>query len=166
MYRTARCLFLEPCQPPTRTAPRKGSAAAKMTACWGGERSLAPVPTVVTVKIAGVPGLTELGLIEHCGASCGVGETEQVRATELLKPPAAVTLMVEEDVCPGLTVPGESADAETAKSGVISKVAVMDVLVLIVMLHAPVPEHPPPDQPEKVEPVLALAVRVRFAPLA
>lgn len=59
---------------------------------------------VVTVSVAGVPGVTELGVIEHCGANCGDGDTEQVSETELLKPRTAATSMFEVAECPGLTV--------------------------------------------------------------
>ena len=70
----------------------------------------------MTVSVAGVPGITELGVTEHCGANCGDGETEQVSETELLKPPTAVTSRLEVADCPGLTVSGESVDVETEKS--------------------------------------------------
>jgi len=68
---------------------------------------------VVTVSVAGVPGVTELGVIEHCGANCGDGDTEQVSETELLKPSKAATSMFEVAECPGLTIAGESVAAET-----------------------------------------------------
>lgn len=72
---------------------------------------------VVTVSVVGVPGGTELGVTEHCGANCGDGDTEQVNETELLKPPTVATSMLEVADCPGLTVSGESVDVETEKSG-------------------------------------------------
>jgi len=83
-------------------------------------------PVVLTVNIAAVPAVVELGLIEHFGARDGNGCTEQERATALLKPPAVVTLTVALDDAPGLTVPGVSGEAETEKSGV----PVMETLAL------------------------------------
>jgi hypothetical protein len=74
--------------------------------------------------------------MEHCGESCGFGDTEQVSATELLKPPTAVRSMVEVADCPGFTVPGDKAEAETAKSGVSPKVAVSVTSELIVTTHS------------------------------
>jgi hypothetical protein len=75
-------------------------------------------PVVPTLRVAGVPGAVELGLIEHVGARVGEGVTEQVRATALKNPAAAgTTFTVEVDgAAPGLTVPGVSADAESEKS--------------------------------------------------
>ena len=73
---------------------------------------------MLTVKIAAVPAVVELGLIEHFGASDGNGCTEQERATGELKPPAVVTFTVAVDDAPGLTVPGVSGEAETEKSGI------------------------------------------------
>ncbi len=65
---------------------------------------------MVTVSVAGVPEVTEPGLIEHCGARAGAGCTEQVNATESLNPPEGVTSRMEEDEPPGLTVLGVRAD--------------------------------------------------------
>ena len=75
-------------------------------------------PVVLTVSVAGIPAVVELGLIEHFGASNGNGSTEQERATAELKPPAVVTFTVAVDDPPGLTVPGVSGEAVTVKSGV------------------------------------------------
>jgi len=73
---------------------------------------------VLTVNIAGIPFIVELGLIEHFGARGGNGCTEQERATALLKPPVVVTFTVAVDDAPGLTVPGVSGEAESENSGV------------------------------------------------
>ena len=73
---------------------------------------------VLTVNIAGIPFIVELGLIEHFGARGGNGCTEQERATALPKPPVVVTFTVAVDDAPGLTVPGVSGEAETEKSGI------------------------------------------------
>ena len=73
---------------------------------------------MLTVKIAAVPAVVELGLIEHFGASGGNGCTEQERVTALLKPTAVVTFTVAVDDAPGFTVPGVSGEAETEKSGI------------------------------------------------
>ena len=72
---------------------------------------------VVTVSVAGVPELTEFGVMEHCGANGSDGKTEQVSATELLKPLTAPTVSVDVADCPALTVAGETAEAEIEKSG-------------------------------------------------
>ncbi len=74
-------------------------------------RTAAVAPVVCRVSVAGVPGGVEVGLIEHVGASAGVGCTEQVRATEPLNAFSAATFSVEVDDPPGLTVPGVSAEA-------------------------------------------------------
>ena len=73
---------------------------------------------MLTVSLAGIPAVVELGLIEHFGARGRNGCTEQERATALLKPPVVVTFTVAVDDAPGLTVPGVSGEAESEKSGV------------------------------------------------
>jgi hypothetical protein len=80
---------------------------------------------VVIVSVAGVPGVIEVGLTEHCGAWAGEGCTEQVRETELLNPftPSAFTVAVE--LCPGLIGLGAGSDAERENSGAKLNVAVM-----------------------------------------
>jgi hypothetical protein len=42
---------------------------------------------VLTVRVEGVPALTELGLNKQDGASAGAGCTEQEKATEPPNPP-------------------------------------------------------------------------------
>jgi hypothetical protein len=74
--------------------------------------------------VAGVPGLIELGFREHCGACAGVGCTEQVKETALLKPPTVPALTVAVELCPGLIGLGAGSDAERENSGV-RKVAVI-----------------------------------------
>jgi hypothetical protein len=81
---------------------------------------LAVAPVVLTVRVAGVPGVMEPGLIEHCGAIPGDGCTKQERVTEPLNAEIAVTFTVAVDDPPGLTVLGVSPEAESEKSGVIS----------------------------------------------
>jgi len=85
-------------------------------------------PVVVTVKVAGVPGATELGLMEHCGAFAGCGDTEHVSETEFVKPLSAVSVTAEVACPPGLTVAGEINDADSEKSGgdIAPNVAVTD----------------------------------------
>jgi hypothetical protein len=73
-------------------------------------------PVVLTVNVAGVPGGTELGLIEHAGASAGEGVTVQVSATEPLNPLIAVTSTAAVDDPPGLTVAGVGVEDESVKS--------------------------------------------------
>jgi hypothetical protein len=80
---------------------------------------------VVTVNVAVVPGVIELGLIEHCGALADVGCTEQVRETALLKPPTASAMTVAVELCPELIGLGAGSDIEIENSGVRSKVAVI-----------------------------------------
>ena len=93
-------------------------------------------PVVRTVSVAGVPGITELGLIEHVGASTGKGVTAQVSATALKNPFAAgTTFTVEVDDAPGLTVVGVSAEAESEKSEL--NVTPTDCTELMVRLHVP-----------------------------
>jgi len=74
-------------------------------------------PVVVTVTKAVFPATMELGVIEHAGASVGVGWTEHDRAIEPLNPPVAIALTEELDVAPGFTVPGVRAEAESRKPG-------------------------------------------------
>lgn len=85
-------------------------------------------PVVVTVKVAGVPGATEPGLMEHCGAFAGCGDTEHVSETEFVKPLSAVRVTAEVAPPPGLTVAGEIDDADNEKSGgdIVLNVAVTD----------------------------------------
>ena len=119
-------------------------------------------PVVLTVSVAAVPGITELGLTEHVGASAGVGVTAQVSATSLKNPFAAgTTFTVEVDDAPGLTVVGVSAEAESEKSEL--NVAPTDCAELMVRLHVPLPEQPPL-QPRKAEPVAGAAVSVTIVP--
>ena len=106
---------------------------------------------LVTVTVAGVPGLTEPGLAEHWGANCGVGCTEQVRETELLKPLTAPTLTLEVELCPGLIALGVAAVEDMEKSGAGAlNVATTVKLEVMVRPQVPVPEpeHAPP-QPSK-----------------
>ena len=79
---------------------------------------------MVTVTVAGLPGLTEAGLTEHWGASCGVGCTEQVKETEVVKPLTASMPTLDVELWPGLIGLGARPDAEMEKSGVRSKLAV------------------------------------------
>jgi len=79
---------------------------------------------LVMVRVAGVPGAIEFGFREHCGACAGVGCTEQVRETALLKPPTAAALTVPIELWPGLMGLGTGSDAERENSGV-RKVAVI-----------------------------------------
>lgn len=78
---------------------------------------LAVAPVVLTVSMAGLPGVIEPGLIEHFGAIAGDGCTEQERATEPLNAEVAVIFTVAVDDPPGLTVLGVSPEAETEKAG-------------------------------------------------
>ena len=72
---------------------------------------------VLMVTVAGVPGLTELGAIEHCGANEGSGETEQEREAELLNPFTELTFTVAVDDCPAMTGLGVSEDPDSANMG-------------------------------------------------
>jgi hypothetical protein len=83
---------------------------------------VAVAPVVLTVRVAGVPGGMELGLIEHLGADAGDGCTEQERVTDLLNGSRGVTYTVEIDDAPGLTVLGVSAEEVSEKSGLISNI--------------------------------------------
>jgi hypothetical protein len=65
---------------------------------------------------------------------------------------------------PPVTVPSLVVEFVTVKLYTGVKVAVTDVAAVIVTVHVPVPEHPPPDQPEKVDPLVAEAVRVIDVP--
>ena len=79
---------------------------------------------VVIVSVAGVPGVIELGLTEHCGACAGEGCTEQVSETVPLKPPSAAAVTVAIELWPGLMGLGAGSDVERENSGV-RKVAVI-----------------------------------------
>jgi hypothetical protein len=118
--RTSNFLFLARAEPNLiliNVTPNRGSENAKNTQDRpNGVASAIVGAVVLTVSVAGVPGVTEPGVTEHCGANCGDGDTEQVSETELLKLPTAVTSMLEVADCPGLTVSGESVDVETEKS--------------------------------------------------
>jgi hypothetical protein len=74
---------------------------------------------VVIASVAVVARFADVGLMEHCGASAGVGVTEQVKKTEPVNPFAAVVVTVEVLDCPGLTVGSASADRESVKSIVV-----------------------------------------------
>ena len=63
-----------------------------------------------------------------------------------------------------VTVPAPVVDFVTVKLYTGVKVAVTDVAAVIVTVQVPVPEHPPPDQPEKVDPLVAEAVKVTDVP--
>ena len=64
-----------------------------------------------------------------------------------------------------VTVPDPVPDFVTVKVYTdMAKVAVTDVAAFIVTVQVPVPEHPPPDQPEKVDPLVAEAVKVTDVP--
>ena len=118
---------------------------------------------VLTVSVAGVPGITDPGLIEHVGASAGAGVTAQVSATELKNPFAsAATLIVELAEPPALTAAGVSAEAETEKSE--SNVAPTVWAELTVTLHVPVPEHGGATQPTKLPFAGGVAVSVNIVP--
>jgi len=78
---------------------------------------------VLMVNVADVPGPTELGLIEHCGASAGVGETEQARDTATLNPLTALMLTVEVEDCPAFMGLGLGEEPTTENSGTAEKVA-------------------------------------------
>jgi hypothetical protein len=106
---------------------------------------------LVTVTVAGVPGLTELGLTEHWGASCGVGCTEQVRETGLVKPLTASMLTLEVELCPGLIAVGiaEVADMEKSGEGALNVATTVKLEVIVIpQVPVPEPEHAPP-QPSK-----------------
>jgi hypothetical protein len=91
---------------------------------------------VETVSVADFPDGIEFGVMAHWGANCGVGDTEHVSTTELLKPAIAVISMVEVADCPGLTAPGTKSEAETLKSGVMSKVPVNAISEFMVTTHS------------------------------
>ena len=74
---------------------------------------------VLTVRVEGVPALTELGLNKQVGASAGAGCTEQEKATEPLNPPYSVTVNVEVAEPPAFTVVGVSPVVETLKPGTL-----------------------------------------------
>jgi len=63
-----------------------------------------------------------------------------------------------------VTVPSPVVAFVTVKLYTELKVAVTEVAAFIVMVHVPVPEHPPPDQPEKIDPLVAEAVRITDVP--
>ena len=95
---------------------------------------------LVTVTVAGVPGVTELGLTEHWGANCGVGCTEQVKATEPVNPLTAPTSTLAVELCPGLIAPGVALveDMEKSGSGALN-VATTVTLEVMVRPQVPVP---------------------------
>ena len=75
---------------PIPTHPRSGAQSAANSPKPALEDIMATLDAVVfTVSTAGVPGVTELGLTEHVGASAGVGVTAQVNTTEPLNPAGA-----------------------------------------------------------------------------
>jgi hypothetical protein len=128
-----------------------------LTAALGG--------VVLTVSVAGVPGITELGLIEQVGARGGAGVTAQVSATELKNPFAsAATLIVELAEPPALTAAGVSAVAETVKSELNSAPTVCAELMVTLHVPVPVPEQGGGTQPTKVEPAGGVAVSVNIVP--
>lgn len=82
----------------------------------------------VDVTVPLTEGVTEFGLNEQPGANDGVGETEQVRLTALLKPFSAVMEIVEVADCPALTVLGVTVPALMVKSGAACTVKTRGVL--------------------------------------
>ena len=68
-------------------------------------------------KVADAPGVTEFGLIEHCGANAGMGDTEHTRETVLLNPLTAFTFTVAVEDCPETTGLGTGDDPESANVG-------------------------------------------------
>jgi hypothetical protein len=95
---------------------------------------------------------------------------DAVRVTEV--PLVTVVEAVEQPVpqlipAGEVTVPKPVPALVTVRTGVLSvKVAVIVVVAVITVVQVPVPEQPPPDQPEKVELVLAVAVRMTEVPEA
>jgi hypothetical protein len=83
-------------------------------------KALAVAPVVLTVRVAGVPGVIEPGLIEHVGANADDGVTEQERAAKPLNAANALIFTAEVEDAPALTGFGASPEAESEKSGVIS----------------------------------------------
>ena len=64
-----------------------------------------------------------------------------------------------------MTVPDPVPDFVTVKVYTdMAKVAVTDFAAFIFIVQAPVPEHPPPDQPEKLDPLVAEAVKATDVP--
>jgi hypothetical protein len=104
--------------------PKAGSQSAKVSAEF---RTIIAIcgAVVVTASVAGVPGMTEFGLIEHCGANCGDGETEQTRETASVKPFNDVIVITEDPLSPGELIVSEPGFEVIAKStvGVSSKTA-------------------------------------------
>jgi hypothetical protein len=70
---------------------------------------------VATVSVEGVPGVTDAKLKPQVGGLAVVGETEQVNATELLKPPSAPIVIVDVAEAPGLTAAGLKNEAAMVK---------------------------------------------------
>ena len=79
---------------------------------------------VVMVSVAGVPGVAELGLTEHCGASWGAGCTMQVKDTALLNPFTLLRVTVAVAEPPAVTGLGARSVRLSKKSGTRLKVAV------------------------------------------
>ena len=96
---------------------------------------------MVTVSVAGVPGVMEPGLSEHWGARAGVGVTEQESVIEPLNPATVVMVKVELEDPPGLICFGESPEAESEKSGVTG--AILNIT-------------PQPAEPQERSPPLAV----------
>jgi hypothetical protein len=82
---------------------------------------------VVTVIVALFPGVNELGLLAHFGASAEDGVTKQVNETEVVKPLRADALNVNVEEPPAGIDAGVNAVADNEKSGGLKElnVAVM-----------------------------------------
>jgi len=112
------------------------------------------------VMVALPPGLMAPGESVHFTPT--FGGAEQLRLTESLKPPTAVTATTKVVEPPAKIVGGVGGDAATEKSG-RSKVATTFWSLVAVKEHEPVPEHGPL-QPSKPEPGAADAVRLTVVP--
>jgi len=114
-------LFLSDPRPAHVTTPISGNQSAYHGPEPEGEGRVRAVgPGVLTVRVAGVPGVMEPGLIEHFGANAGEGATEQERDTVPLNAANGLISTVEVDDPPGLTGFGENPEVDREKSGVIS----------------------------------------------
>lgn len=111
---------------PANASPASGShnALIRRVGLAKGSPCATVGAVVVTVTVAELPGVIEVGLTEHWGACAGEGCTEQVKDTESLKPFTPSALIVAVERWPGLMGLGAKSDTETEKSGVKSNVAV------------------------------------------
>ena len=107
---------------------------------------------VLTVRVEVAPGAIEVGLSEHVAAGLPPPLTPQLRATEALKPPVGVILIVEVADPPGVPMVADVGLAPSVKPGPAFTVK----LTVAVCFGVGVPVIVTVDVPAGVDPVVVI----------